>query len=173
MALHIEHVIDDLKTYLQANLKASLDTVLAEHSSTLPLRVPRPEDYFIGEQNRYRAYTAPAIFLATPATIRPNEGQADQWSTTLKQEHRILIDVLVETTTGEEALTRMCWRMAQAIDSCFHLREFVPANTTNRSYMAYIPKIDYGQMFVSQDQRVFRKDIWLEVIVRHFDLLTS
>ncbi len=171
MPLHIEQVVDDLKTFLQANLKSQLDTVLAEHSNTLPMRVPRFDDYFIGEPNRYRAYTAPAIFLATPATIRPGEGGADEWATMLRQEHRVLIDVLMEAA-GEDQLTRMCWRMAQAIDSCLHDQDVTPAGITTRSCKVLIPKIDYGQMFVSKDQRTFRKDIWVELLVRHWDLLT-
>jgi hypothetical protein len=177
VALNIEAIVDDLSAYLQAHLPTALTTVMnAANSVGRPsygIAVPGAASYFIGEQSRYRAYQAPALFLIVPSTVRPNEGRAGEWATMLHQEHTVLLDILMEAP-GEEALTRCCYRMADAIDATVHDQDITPPTITTRATKVFVTKVDYGAMFTPKDspQRVFRKDVWVQLLVRHDDQLT-
>lgn len=172
MPLHIEAVCDNLRDYLQANLPAMLDVVQAEGGPPCAgLSAPPANSYFIGEQSRFRGYEPPCLFIVASATSRTTDRPAGgEYDTLLRQNHRILIDILMEGV-GVEELTRSCERMAQAIDSVLLDCDVTPAGITNRSTKVKIPKIDYGQIFKNAEG-IFRNDIWVELLVMHWDQLT-
>lgn len=179
MALHIEYLVDDIQTYLQAKLPAQLLTAAIDNRvGQLP--VPNPQNYFIGEPNRYRAYQAPAVFLITERTKRPGVTESG-WNFTQKQEHTMVVDVLVENRS-EELLTRECWRMAVAFDAVLDSADLSIAPTltsppgTARTWgtETFVTDIDYGVLFTrgKAEQRTFRKDILIELLIKHWDQRT-
>lgn len=174
MPLHAEQIVTDLRDYLRTNLAAYLALVAAESPTSLPLSTPAPDDFFIGERNRFRGYKTPAIFLITADVERPDEGMSGEWGTILRQEHHIYVDVLVEAT-NEEDLTRLAWRFAQAVDSCLHDVDITPDGVTTRATKVFIPSIEYDPAVSSSTvgERVFRKDVWVALVIRHWDLLTD
>ncbi len=179
MALHIEYIINDLQTYLQAKLPAQL--VLASVDNLIgQLPVPRNEDYFIGEPSRYQAYQAPAVFLISEHTKRPAITE-NGWNQIQKQDHTVNIDVVIENRT-EEFLTRGCWRYAEAFDAVLDGADITGAPTLTtppgaaRDWSAevFVTNIDYGVLFTREhrEQRIFRKDILIDLLIKHWDQRT-
>lgn len=170
MPLHIEQICDDLKDFLAANLKAQLDTTLSEYSNTIPVSVPRPENYFIGERNQFVPYAAPSCFIMpshTNEVTGPYEG-----GNILKFEHFLFLSFLLEGTDAQN-LNRATYRMLQAVTQCIRDMDIVPAGATQRTTVVHIPKIDYGQSFVAQAQRMFRRESWMTLRIEHWDTRTT
>jgi hypothetical protein len=173
MPLHVEQVVDDVLSHLRTNYATELATVTSETGPVPRVSTPRPQDYYIGEPSRFQSYRAPSLFLITNRSGRPGEGQGREWNSVRYQEHSFLIDIVVEDT-DEQRLTRMCWRHAQAVDSVLHDQEVTPKTVSDRTVKVFVVGIDYGVMFTRQatNQRVFRKDIIVELLIKHWDLMT-
>lgn len=172
MPLHIEQIAGDVIALLQMNYAAALTYVTTEQGFDLPLSPPEASSYFIGEPNRYRPFDCPAIFVISQRTKR-RDTSGRGGNTVLLQDHDMAINIVVEWT-DEESLTRMCWRHAQAVDTIINSCELVPGSISQYGALANITDIDYGVTYTRQqaDQRLFRKDIWLAMLVRHQDQYT-
>lgn|SRR5574337_211940 len=173
MPLHIEPLVNDIIAQVRSALPTQLASVAAATDTSLALTAPPTERYYIGEPNRYSSYNAPSIFVITETTDLPLTNSDREWHTLLNMEHRVLLDCLVEER-DETRLTKACWRYAQALVTCLHGLEIAPSTTTTRSEIAWVRKIDYGVLFTNthKDQRIFRKDVVIELLIQHKDLLT-
>lgn len=178
MAIHAEEVLDDMKLYLQGRLPAQLDALVLPPDNThlrIALPAPTPENYFIGEPSRYRAYIAPALFIVANRTARPRVLTGGEDANTIYQHHLLLISIMVEGLTEEE-LTRACFRYAEALNACIHNHDITTAPSTARTWstLCKVRSIDWGVMFTAEQsgQRIFRKDVALDVVVFHWDLLS-
>lgn len=176
MALHIEENLDDLARYMQDRFGSALADVMAKRGTAIQLPAPQPQNYFIGEPSRYRAYNAPAVFLVAESTARPTPGGADEGQAFQKQEHTVMVALLIEEQ-DEERLSRACYRYAEAADSILEDVDISGANASDPrdwSTKCFITDIDYGVMFTAEQggQRTFRKDVVLNLLIKHWDLLT-
>lgn len=170
MPLHIEHIADDLKNFLQVNLRAQLDVALNEHSHTIPISTPRHDQYFVGERNQFIPYTAPACFIipsSTTETTGSREGE-----NLLKFEHTIFLSFLLEGTDAE-LLNRATYRLVQAATQCLRDMDITPNGITKRATVVHIPTIDYGRAFVSSAQKMFRRESWITLKIDHWDQRTT
>lgn len=173
MALHMELVCEDLRSFLQMKLPAQIESVAAEAASLgmppcAPLSVPQPSQYFIGEESIYRALQPPSVFLI-PARAQRAMG-ASEFNTVLHQTLRFQIMLLVEGT-DHEAVVRACMRLAQAVDNALTDQDVTPVGVGSRSTKARIPTIDLSNVLVAQSGSVFRGRVFLEVQVLHWDQL--
>lgn len=169
MPLGLEPILAQIEHRLRDALPTALATVARDAERALPLSAPR--DYFHGEPYRYKAFRAPAVFLLVDTTVRPTEQSADACAALLYQEHSLLVCVVVEAQT-EEVLTRLCWRYAEAVDSCLRDYEMEGADGS-RVYSVLVRAVQNG-LFVDQThaaQRVFRRDVTVFCHVLHWDRL--
>ena len=167
--LNVEQLTTDLITYCVARAPAILATVQGKYGSSIPLPAIQRDRYFIGEPSRFRAYETPCAFVVTERTRRTSEANVHDFKL-----HSLLLSILVEDK-DEQRLTRSCWRYAEAYDAVLHHPELVDVNVAGRTWSAQsdVTGIDYGVMFVRDpNDRVFRKDIALELTIKHWDLLT-
>ena len=176
--LNIETLIDDLIDFMRAGYPTALQQVLddlpaAKKHLKIGVTPPPAENYFFGEPSRFRRYRAPSVFLAPSSSRHPGEGGGSTFNTVDMLEHRILCVVLVEGIS-EEALTRACFRHAEAVDRMLRDREITPSAVTSRATKVFIPNIDYGVIWVPRDgaERPFRRDVSVELAIRHYDLFT-
>lgn len=166
----IEQILDDVVRHLQATLKIELDRVMGESvgGGQYPLVAPRNESYFIHEPDEFKAYIVPAVFVMPASTTRPGEGLGDEYNQLIYQEHGVTLLALIEEIDAER-MQRVSLRYAKALDNCLHDQEMSTEPT--RSTKAFVTGIDYGVMWnsINSDQRTFRKDISVEMLVKHWD----
>ena len=169
MALRIENVVSDIKTYMQSRYETELNDVTTATDTSLLLPEPRPENYFIGEPNQYKPYVVPAVFLVDNTTTRPGEHTADDFGIYDHQVDRLWLGIRIEERT-EERLTKMCWRYARAADQCLHNAEV----STSADYTAhvYVVRVEYGAMLMDRDTNRFQKDVRLSLEIDIVDSLT-
>lgn len=169
--LNTEAIAGDILRHLRANFRAQLVDVFARVGAGTALGSVRPESYFIGDPSRFRVYQAPSCFLAIPRTNRPGEAGAGH-APQRYQEHPALAIWVLEAP-GEEELTRLGWRVAEAADACLHDQDVTPGSPEARSTKCFVTGVDYGSTLTREShQRVFRKGVTLEVLVKHWDLQT-
>lgn len=168
----IEVILDNIVRHLQGTLKDQLDYVMgiSTGGGQYPLNTPRNEDYFIHEPDIHNAYVAPAIFVVPSTTDRPGEGRGTEYNALLFQEHKINLVMLVEEIDTER-LQRVALRYARALDICLHDQEITPNGINSRTTKCFITGVSYGEIWdtANPDQRTFRKDISVELLVKHWD----
>jgi len=109
----MEKVIDDLKTYIEANLPAKLTTVQADYSDGITL--DSIAAYQVAEQSEYQQY--PVILMLGDDT--DNEEQSTTW---FKANHNITI-VCMASDQNTTTLKRKLYRYVRAItELCMGLR---------------------------------------------------
>ena len=174
MPLHIEQVADYIKDFAQTNFAAALGNLYLEHDAEIQLVPPQPDSYFLGEPDRYRPFACPALFVNPVRTRRPRDVGKGGFNTVLYQEHPFELVLLVEAI-GEDILTRMCLRYAQALDALINEFTLEPGVITDYSALAHVTDIDYGVTYTKtmQDQRTFRRDVTLALLVQHWDQYTQ
>jgi hypothetical protein len=124
----IEKVIDDLNTYLQANLPAKLATVQADYTDGITL--PDIVVYHIAEQPEYQQF--PVLLMLGDDT--DNDEQSAAW---FKARHNITI-VCMTSDQNTTTLKRKLYRYVRAItELCMGLLsawgQRVPINRLNYS----------------------------------------
>lgn len=170
MPLHIEQVCAYVKDFARTNYPLALANLCLEQDAQLNVTAPAPDSYFLGEPNRYTPLQPPALFVNPARTRRFDVNTQHSFDTVLYQEHALELIVLVEDV-GEEQLTRVCMRHAQAVDALINEFELEPGVITQHKAVAHVTDIDYGVTYTrTRDNiRMFSKDITLAVLVQHWD----
>ena len=164
--LSVEAVGAGLATYLTANLATALAGICADGRNA---RVPvgAPKKWFVGEWNQYRAYEYPAGFITAASSINRLQGsQGPQLHDSFT--HNFYVGIMLEGA-GEEDLTLGCYRLAEAGYNLLHDKAIADTTAAGNA-LSQVQRVDYGPtMARAQNERVFRKDVTLVVVITHHD----
>lgn len=168
--VNVEAVADDIVDHLRHTVTPELHRVASRSGLGIPLAPVKANNFFIGDPMRYRGYTAPVCFVAIPRTNRPGEAGAKTYNDVRYQEHPALIMWVLEGN-DEELLTRACYRYAEMADACLHDQDITRNTSLTRSTKLFVTGINYGPVYMRGKERIFRKDVTIELLVKHWDLI--
>ncbi len=168
--LNAEAIADDLIAALRTRLPAAVTTMIAATDTRVPVAPPAASSYFLGEYVRWKSYQLPACFVIWSRSPLIYSGP-DAGANIDKWEHQVLLDLLVENggPGAEEALTRACFRLAEAAYACLHDQDITRAGVSSRATKVFVESVDYGPMLAKGDVRTFRKDVFLTLRILHHD----
>lgn len=172
MAVHVEQVVQALRTTLQEQLATACAQVSLGKTPPLAVTAPDPSCYFIGAPSRYRLYKLPCVFLPVAKLTRPAEGTGREWGNIQEQAHYVECIVRYETSMGEEFLELMGYRYAEAVNQVLHEKDIIPETTSADSTKVFVLSFDFGAALARAADDPFRQDMSVHLLIKQWGLLT-
>ncbi len=162
----METTVDLMIARLQANMTAALAAESAYRDDKVSLGAPK--SYFIAEKSL--AFQAPAVFVIGDGTdFRLTKG-----SNFINALQRVHVAVVVENR-NEELLTRQAYRY-QAVLHQILAQEPILSPDGKVKLIVKIERAEYGAIYTNagvanEPGGMFRKEIWLDCAVEHYERL--